>query len=451
MTNGPSPSRRPVGPVTAWLLLGLGLVLVAVNAVFVASETALVTVDRTELGSMPETRQVRLIGQALRSLSTQLSGSQLGITVTSLAIGLLAEPSVGRLLLGPLTATGLPEGAVAPVSFALALALAATFQVVFGELVPKNIALARPLDTVRAVITVQLAFTMATKPVISVLNGSANAVLRLLNIEPTEALRSARTPDELALLVQHSAAQGSLQKDTAQLLVRSLTFGDKRASDVMTPRVQVEFLDADDKVSDVITRTRASGHSRFPVVDAGPDDIVGLVHIKDAVAVPLAQRNSTRVRDIMRPPVLVPSTLDLDATLDELQRTGLQIAVVVDEFDGTDGVVTFEDIVEELVGEVVDEHDTSSPDARRRTDGSWEVSGRLRPDEVYDLTGIHVATSPHYETMAGFVMRQLGRVAHLGDKAETDDAAFQVQQMDGRRIDKIVIVPRPTVDDELAP
>src|SRR5215213_10592427 len=264
--------------MTPWLLLAVAVLLIAGNGLFVAAAAA-----------AGDARARRLRG-ALSRLSTQLSAAQLGITVTSLAIGLVAEPSIATLLHGPLTATGLPEAAVEPVAVAVGLLLASVVQMVLGELVPKNLALARPFATATAVLPLQLGFAAASRPLVAVLNGSANRLLRAVGVEPTEELRSARTPDELSLVLRQSADRGALTLETALLLVRSLTFGDKRASDVLTPRVQVRFLDADAPVAAVLEAARATGHSRFPVTAGGPDDVVGLVHVKHAITVPLARR-----------------------------------------------------------------------------------------------------------------------------------------------------------------
>ena len=434
--------------MTPWLLLGVAVLLIAGNALFVAAETALVTVERTQVDAAARrgsTRAARLRA-ALAQLSTQLSAAQLGITLTSLAIGLVAEPSIATLLHGPLIATGLPEGAVEPIAVALGLLLASVVQMVLGELVPKNLALARPLATGLAVITGQLAFATLARPVVAVLNGAANRLLRAIGVEPTEELRSARSPDELSLLLRQSADRGSLSPDTARLLMRSLTFGDKRASDVLTPRVQVRFIDAGSHASQVLDVARESGHSRFPVMGDGPDDIVGLVHVKHAVAVPLEHRATVPVRSVMVPPVLVPSSLELDPLLDLLRDRGLQMAVVVDEFGGTSGLVTFEDLVEELVGEVTDEFDARTGNiarARRRRDGSWLLSGLLRPDEVTALTEVYVPEGS-YETLGGLVLDSLGRIPRVSDTVGLPAGAqLRVQRMDGRRVDRVVLVPPP--------
>lgn len=431
--------------MTPWILLGLAVVLLLGNAVFVACETALVTVERSEVNAAVARgdRRAGLVKGALGKLSTHLSGAQLGITVTSLAIGLLSEPSIATLLHSPLESAGLSDGTAEGVGVALALTLASVVQMVLGELVPKNLALSRPLATSYAVIVVQLAFSTLTRPVVVLLNGLANRLLRAMGVEPTEELRSARTPDELVLLLGQSAEQGTLQSGTAELLSNSLSFGDRRASDAMTPRVRVSFAAEHDSVASLLTLARKAGHSRFPVVAADDaDEVRGLVHVKRAIAVPRDERRTTKVRDIMVEPVLVPSTLPLSKLLVSLRSRGLQMAVVVDEFGGTDGVVTLEDVVEELVGEVRDETDLKGEErARHRRDGSWLLSGLLRPDEVRSLTGVRVPHDGHYETLAGLMQQHLGRVGKTGDEVELPGGRLRIAKMDGRRIDRIVLVP----------
>lgn len=446
--------------MTEWLLLALAVVLVAGNAVFVAAEFSLVTVDQASVEEAAQRGERGAAGvlRARRSLSTQLSGAQLGITVTSLVVGFIAEPSLAALLADPLESVGLPRAAATGVSVALALAFATVFQMVFGELVPKNLAIARPMPVARAVTPLQRGFTTGTRPLIAVLNGAANRLLRAAGIEPQEELRSARSPQELASLVHRSAQQGTLARSTAQLLTRTLAFGDRTADDVMTPRRRVRFLGADRPVAAIIDAADATGHSRFPVLgDGGVDDVVGVVHVKNALAVPPEQRERATVREVMVAPVLVPASLELDPLLARLREQGLQIAVVIDEYGGTDGVVTLEDLVEELVGDIADEHDRPGAHARRRGDGSWSLSGLLRLDEAAAATGVPFADGEHYETLAGLVLHQLGRMPAPGDivtePASGTRVALMVERMDGLRIDRIrlTVTPAGTGTDRDAP
>ena len=438
----------------AWILLGVAGVLIVGNAVFVAAETALVTVDRRLVESRAREGSVRFgqVMRALQRLSTYLSGAQLGITVTSLAIGLVAEPSLATLLQAPLDALGLDADVTDVAAFALALLLATAVKMVFGELVPKNIALSRPAGSVVWVVIPLLVFTKVTRPLIAVLNGTANQLLRLVGVEPVEELRSARTPDELASVVRRAGLQGALGSETAGLMERSLTFGAKTAADVMTPRTRVRPVWASAPVAAVIEATRDTGHSRFPVIGNSVDDIRGVIHVKQAVAIAEADRTTTRIRDVMTVPVLVPPSMALDPLLDRLQEKGLQLAVVVDEYGGTAGIVTFEDLVEELVGDVVDEHDSPAPGIWRQPDGSWLLSGLLRPDEIEAAIGLELpAGRASYETVAGLILQLLRRIPDVGDQVDVPGATLIVDRLDGRRIDRVQVRIHPDNTDSTAP
>jgi CBS domain containing-hemolysin-like protein len=437
----------------AWILLGVAGVLIVGNALFVAAETALVTVDRNLVESRAREGSVRFgrVRRALQRLSTYLSGAQLGITVTSLAIGLVAEPSLATLLRGPLEALGLDADVTEVAALVLALLLATAVQMVFGELVPKNIAFSRPVGSVVWVVIPLLVFTTVTRPLIAVLNGAANQLLRLVGVEPVEELRSARTPDELASVVRRAGVQGALGSETAGLMERSLAFGAKTAADVMTPRTRVRTVSAYAPVATVIEATRDTGHSRFPVVGGSVDDVRGVIHVKHAVAVTETDRTTTRIREVMTVPVLVPPSMALDPLLDRLQEKGLQLAVVVDEYGGTAGIVTFEDLVEELVGDVVDEHDSPAPGIWRQPDGSWLVSGLLRPDEIHAAIGLELpAGRVSYETVAGLILQLLRRIPDVGDQVDVPGATLIVDRLEGRRIDRVQVRLHPDNTDSTA-
>jgi CBS domain containing-hemolysin-like protein len=432
--------------VTEVLLIVAALVLVAACGAFVAAEFAFVTVDRSSVERAAEAGDKKAAGvlSALQSLSTQLSAAQVGITLTNLLIGFLAEPSIARLIDGPLESVGVSGDAVTGVALVIALTLATGTTMVFGELVPKNLAISRPLATARAVQGFQRAFTRATGPIVRFFNGTANAVLRRLGVEPQEELASARSPEELASLVRHSASAGTLEVSTATLLQRSLDFTERRAHEIMTPRGSVCGLEADAPVLAVIEQARASGHSRFPVTQG--DGFVGVAHVKDAVTVPFARRGVLTVADVMKPPLMVPESLELDQLLEELRRGGLQMALVVDEFGNVDGLVTLEDLVEEIVGEVQDEHDPGEQRWRREADGRWTLSGLLRPDEVQRATEIRLPEDEDYETIAGLLADRLARMPEPGDAVQLPardreeaelDVRLTVLTMDGLRVDRI--------------
>ncbi|MFB9377585.1 hemolysin family protein [Kineococcus gynurae] len=432
--------------MTEILAIVVGLLLVAACGGFVAAEFAFLTVDRPTVERAVATgdKKAKGVEKGLKTLSTQLSGAQLGITITNLAIGFLAEPAIGRLLRPVLTDAGVPGAAATGVSYAVAFALSTGITMVFGELVPKNLAIARPLETGRAVQAFMRGFTTATGPALRFLNGSANWLLRRMGIEPQEELASARSAEELTSLVARSAEQGTLPEETAVLVQRSLVFGSRRAEDVMTPRVRLHSLTAQDSLVELLEAVHASGRSRFPVVDSGPDDVVGVVHARQVLDVEPAERAGVPLASVAHRALLVPETMELDTLLDELKATPLQMALVVDEFGGVSGLVTLEDLIEEIVGEVVDEHDAERPPGREHPDGGWVLSGLLRPDEASALLGVDLPEDDEYETVAGLLGLHLNRLPQVGDEvevaagfAERARVRLRVTALDGLRVDQL--------------
>ncbi|MFC7495001.1 MULTISPECIES: hemolysin family protein [unclassified Nocardioides] len=439
--------------MTSWLLIATALLMIAACGVFVAAEFSFVTVDRSKVDRAAEAgdARARRLQTALRSLSTHLSGAQVGITITNLAIGYLAEPAVASLIDEPLADLGVPEGAVTPVAVAIALTLSTMLTMIFGELVPKNLAIAKPMTVALATERFQSAFTALARGPIRVLNGSANAFVRRLGIEPQEELRSARSSTELASLIQRSADHGTLDVETAELMERSVEFGARTAGEIMTPRVRTTTLGSNDRATALIAKARETGHSRFPVLDAD-ETVVGTVHVKHVVALPAAERATTKLKHLTAKPIVVPDSLRLDPLLALLRKDGFQLAVVMDEYGGFAGIVTLEDVVEEIVGDISDEHDRLSASARRLRDGSWSLSGLLRPDEVADLTGVELPDHEDYDTIAGLVLRHLGRIPGVGDRVEvavpdrTDPdeprerlVVLTVSRMEGLRIDRVAL------------
>jgi CBS domain containing-hemolysin-like protein len=431
--------------VTEWLLVLGAVLLTAGTALFVAAEFSLVALDRPTVQRAIDEgdSRARVVLQSLKQLSTQLSAAQVGITITTLVVGYLAQPSIGVLVAGPLEALGLGPGMVDAVSSALALLLATIFSMVFGELLPQFLGISAPLATAKVVALPVRVFAVVAKPLIIVLNGSANAFLRSLGIEPQEELSGARTPQELASLVQRSAEAGTLDVTTARMLTRSLGFGERTADDVMTPRVRCTGIHREESADDVLRLSRRTGHSRFPVLGEDWDDIDGVVHVKKAMAVPHERRKDVPVSALMSDRLVVPETIRLDPLLRELREGGFQMAVVVDEYGGTSGIVTLEDVVEEIVGEVSDEHDRSRQGGRELIDGSWTVPGLWRPDEVRDAFDADVPDGSTYETMGGFVMTSLGRVPVVGDVVRLPGWRINVVGMEGRRVDRLRFVPDP--------
>jgi CBS domain containing-hemolysin-like protein len=427
--------------VLGWVALGA---LVAANGLFVAAEFGLTSVDRPRVARLAEAGDQRAatVQRATRQLSFQLSGAQLGITVSSLLLGFVAEPVIASAVDPALRGLGVSERAVDPVALVIALALATVGQMLFGELVPQNFALARPLATTKAVVPLQMAFVRVFGPVIRLFNNIANAIVRGLGIEPHEELRSARTPAELEHLIGSSAAEGTLPPRTAALLRRALTFGDRNAGDVMTPRIELVTIAREQTAADVLGLSRRSGRSRFPVDTGDIDEIDGVVHVKNALAVEHDRREHVLVEDLMVDPVRVPESLRCDAVLAVLRRGPLQLGIVVDEYGGTAGIVTLEDLVEEMLGQIRDEHDAVElPAVSALSDGSSSVTGRLHRDEFDEALGLS-APPGHYDTLAGLVLERLGRIPDVGDEAVVDGFRLRVARMAGRRIDRIVVTPR---------
>ncbi|SDR82466.1 Hemolysin, contains CBS domains [Nocardioides scoriae] len=440
-----------------WLLLAVSVGLVLACGVFVAAEFSFVTVDRSTVDKAAQAGDAGAEGlqEALKSLSTQLSGAQVGITLTNLAIGYLAEPAIAGLIRGPLELVGTPDAAVTPIAVAVGLVLATGLTMIFGELVPKNLAIALPLEVAKATQRPMRVFTTVMKAPIRLLNGSANALVRALGAEPQEELRSARSIDELASLTSRSATEGTLDTETATLVQRSVAFGPRSAGEIMTPRVQMACVDATDPVSEIIELSGQTGFSKFPVIKGSSDHVVGSVHVKQAVAVPRSERGDTLVREVMVEATVVPESLRLDPLLSLLRGEGFQMAIVSDEYGGTAGVVTLEDVVEEIVGDIADEHDRYGSRLRQRPDGSWILSGLLRPDEVADGTGLQLPEDDAYDTVAGLLVRELGRIPERGDRVlvplpvevpEDDDedpvqehVVMRVERMDGLRVDRISV------------
>jgi CBS domain containing-hemolysin-like protein len=413
------------------------LLLTAGTAVFVAAEYALTTLERVQVDGHVEQvgdRRARQVQRAHRSLSFQLSGAQLGITITTLITGYIAEPALAAILSPALTAIGIPDNVAEGISLVIALLLATAVSMIFGELVPKNLAIASPLRTARAVAGVQYGFSTALRWLINALNGAANWIVRRLGVEPAEELRSARSPQELGSLVRASAKHGVLDEGTATLLDRSLRFGDRTAEELMTPRVKIEALRADATVVDLIEASRRTGYSRFPVHDEDVDDIRGLVHVKQAFGLPAAQWSHTPVGPLARVVPRVPETLSGDVLLDRLRVADLQVALVEDEYGGTAGLVTLEDLVEEIVGDVRDEHDNGEvPQVKPLDQDNWLLSGLLRADEVAEATGFEMPDG-EYETLAGMVVERLGRIPSTGDDLRLDGWRITVVEMDRHRV-----------------
>ena len=415
------------------MLIAVGLALIVgltlVTGYFVAQEFSYVAADRARLHheaaeGVPAAKRAL---QVTERLSFTLSGAQVGITVTVLLIGYLAEPYLGRGLQQAFGGIGVPPGAGLAVALTIALVFSTAVQMVLGELAPKNLAIARAEAVAKALSRSTLVYRAVSAPLVIFFDSSANRLLRFVGIDPVQELPMGATVEDLQQIVEQAQAAGHLDAETARLLERGLEFRQRTAAEAMMPRVAVTTVAADEPLTHVVELVDRTGHSRFPVLGPeGVDDIVGVVGVFDVLAVPPARRATTTAGAVAVAPLLLPAALPLPVVLDRLRRSRRQLACVVDEYGGLDGIITLEDVAEELVGPISDEVDRPEPAPVRERDGGWLVPARLRIDEVADATGIELPESPHYDTLSGLVLRRLGRMARVGDVVDVDGVTLRV-------------------------
>jgi CBS domain containing-hemolysin-like protein len=417
------------------------------NGFYVAGEFAIVAVDRGKVEQLADEGDPRAASalKALQSLSFQLSGAQFGITVSSLMIGFLLEPQVGEPLSRILAGVGLPEGSALGLSLTVVAVVATASQMVLGELMPKNLAIAKPLELTLAIATPFRLANALVKPVIVFLNASANASVRLLGIEPKEELKVLPALDELEIIVRSSMEGGAIEEEEFSLITRSITFGDKTAGDALIPRTSMHAIQKESTLEELQGLAIATGRSRFPVYGENIDDILGVAHVKDLYGIEPEDRAGTPVSALMRPPVVIPSQRHLHSIMAEMLANREQVAIVVDEYGGTEGMLTLEDLLEELVGEIEDEHDPLDSTPALDTSlppGVTVLSGLLRPEEVEDACGF-VMPEGEYGTLGGFLFDLFGRIPKPGDQAASGEWEFKVVGMDGNRIDQVLAVGKP--------
>ena len=408
------------------------LALILANGYFVAAEFAFVAARRGRLEELAENgdrRAVRAVAVHKR-LSFMLSGAQLGITVTSLVVGFIAEPTLGRALTPLMRLVGIQEAAAPGIALTLGFVLATIGQMVLGELAPKNLAIAEPERFSLALARSTYVYTRLAGPVIKLFDGASNRLLRMFGIEPVDELEGGVSEDELGYIIDESTRGGVLPEDTAGLLNRALEFRALRASDTLVARTQVDYLNADATGADLREMARSTGHSRFPVAGDGLDDVLGFVQAKDLLRIPAAQRDATPIRALLKSVLAIPESTLLGPLLSDMRASHTQLAVVVDEYGGTAGIVTLEDIVEELVGEIQDEYDPAEPAVRVLDDGSFLVPGGWRVDETARDTDIELPEGD-YDTIGGLIMERLGRVAEVGDAVRLGAVTLRVEAMDG--------------------
>ncbi|MGW2835347.1 hemolysin family protein [Streptomyces sp. NPDC001286] len=392
-------------------------VLTAGTGYFVAQEFAYVSADRLALAREAragDRRAARAL-KVLERLSFMLSGAQLGITVTGLVVGFIAEPSVSALLRPALSGVGVPGAAVTGISVVLSFVGATVVQMVLGELAPKNLAIAVPERLAKSLAASTLTYLKIVGPVVRIFDGAANRLLRETGIEPVEELHHGATLEELGHLIGESHEQGRLSKDTAELLDHALEFSERTLDEVMVPRADTVFVRADANASEAVDLIGKYGHSNHPVLGEHPDDVGGVLGVRELMRLPADRLASTTAGELARRPLLLPDTLPLPEAVERMRERDDEFAVVLDEHGGVAGVVTYEDIAEELFGDIADESDTVTHLAVADTDG-WLVDAGRRLDEVAEATGIELPEEDDYDTVAGLVVDRLGRFPAVGDR-----------------------------------
>lgn len=434
-------------------LLGLLLIVALIlgNAWFVAAEFSLVAARRSRLEARAEAgdRRAQVALSLIERLSFALSGAQLGITVTSLAVGFVAQPIFEALVRPILEPLGLGADATRGIALTIAISTATAAQMVVGELGPKNLAIARAEDVSRGVARGQSLYLRLFGPIIRLFDNAANRLIRLAGIEPAEELAHAVTIEELEHIIATSSESGALGLGVTTLLQRSLDFRERKADEAMQPRSDVIWLAQDVTCDELVRLAAESGHTRFPVTGPdGLDDVRGVVSVKDLLDVNPGELTTTPVGTLAEEEVAVPETSRLPDVLRLLRDRHSQLAVVVDEHGGTAGIITLEDIVEELVGEIMDEHDRLEQSVVRQTNGSWHLPGAWRLDEVRRETGVELPPGEH-DTVSGLVMAALGRVPLVGDRVELDGGVLEVLAVQRHAVQWIRMSVDPDRHDQM--
>ncbi|MEU1483327.1 hemolysin family protein [Streptomyces sp. NPDC005752] len=423
----------------AWLGVLSVFVLTAGTGYFVAQEFAYVSADRLALARQAEAgdRKAARALTVLGRLSFMLSGAQLGITVTGLVVGFIAEPSVSALLRPVLSGLGIPDGAVTGISVVLAFVLATAVQMVLGELAPKNLAIAVPERLAKALSGSTLAYLKIVGPVVRIFDGAANKLLRKVGIEPVEELHHGATLEELGHLIGESHEQGQLPRGTAELLDHALEFSERTLHTVMVPRADAVFVRKDATAAEAIGLIGKHGHSNYPVLGDHPDDVAGVLGVRELMGLPVRRLTGATAGAVARGALLLPDTLPLPGAVERMRERDDEFAVVLDEHGGVAGVVTYEDIAEELVGDIADESDTVTAVAVADGDG-WIVDAGRRLDEVAETTGIELPAEEDYDTVAGLIIDRLGRFPAIGDRLTVPLPHGAAAVIDVRALDRHV-------------
>lgn len=435
-------------------LVAVGI-LVLSNGFFVAAEFSLISVRKTRVAELVEkgVQGADAVQEAISKPDQVIAATQLGITISSLALGWLGEPALSHFIepLVDLFPVEIQPAASITISSAIAFSLITFLHVVVGELAPKSIALQNPEKTALSVASPTLWTEKIFKPFIWALNGTGNALLRLVGVEPASGHQLVHSVEELKMIVNDSAKGGVVESKEREMLVAVFDFGEQLVRQVMIPRTEIVAVEADTKLDDIITLVSQSTYTKFPVYEDNLDQILGIVHVKDLInAKQRANCDQCVARDLVREAIYVPETAPVITLLNQFRINRQHIAIVLDEYGGTAGLVTLEDLLEEIVGEVSDPFDKSQEEIQSLPDGSYLVDGLTLIDDVNAELGTHLE-NPDYDTIAGYIMGKLDRIPRLNDVIESEGYRFRVEAMDGMRIDKISIQPLGTSSTPIAP
>lgn len=417
----------------------LVLVLVFLNAFFVAAEFALVKIRQTRLSELSSEggRRARVAESMAKSLDAYLSATQLGITMASLGLGWVGEPALSHLLRPPLHLMGLESDTALHTASALVAFVVITFlHIVLGELAPKSLAIQRTEGTVLNIAYPLRWFSAVFRPIIWLFNTAALAVLRLFDIQPATEAQLAHSEEELRMIITASQAGGHIDEVEQTIMRRALTFGEHSVGDIMVPRTEMAALPAPVAIEEAMEEVAQSNHTRYPVYEDDMDDTIGYVHVKDLYRAPRDQP----VRTLLRPIGFISETASIEIALQRFQSTRTPLAIVVDEHGGTAGIVTIQDVIEELIGVVQDEFDHEAPVVEPVDGGGYSVDGGARLDYLEEAVGLQLEDEG-FPTLGGRVFEQLQRRPRVGDEVEVGNFRARVLEVDGMRISRVLLVP----------
>lgn len=377
----------------------------------------------------------------MRNLSYHLTGAQLGITVTAVILGFIAEPTIAEMIHTPISRV-VGESASKSVSLVLAIIFVTFLTMVLGELIPKNVAIAKPNSSARILGKPFEIYSFLARPLIYVSDVSANNLTRAFGVEPTEELTHVPNIEDLDIAIKASVQGGTIAQRKMDLLTRSIKFSEKDASDVMTPRVSVHSLNVESTIEDLISLSLETGHSRFPVISNDLDNVMGIAHVKSALTVNPTKRSAIPVSQIMSEVLAVPETRDLVSIMTDMRQKRIPMVIVVDEHGGTEGLVSVEDLLEEIVGEIEDEYDSAQKIESSDAEGVYTIEGSLHLHEVEEICGLTIPKKP-YETIGGFALDKLQRIPTEGEVFRYRKWKIEVLEMDRLRVAKIRLTAPP--------